>query len=53
MMQILALYWADGKRDIAQIARLVGVELGYTNPDFLKFYFDLLGEVGIVKTTRR
>jgi aminopeptidase YwaD len=53
MMQILALYWADGKKDIAQIARLVGAELGHTNPDFLKFYFDLLGEVGIVRISRR
>jgi hypothetical protein len=53
MMQTLALYWADGRRSIAEICRLVGVELGYTNPGFIKFYFDLLKETGIVKYSRR
>jgi hypothetical protein len=52
MLQALGLFWADGKRSIAEIARHVDAELGYTNPDFLKFYFDTLAEVGIVKITR-
>jgi hypothetical protein len=53
MLQPLALFWADGKRSIAEIAEQVGAELGYTNPDFLKFYFDTLAEAGIVKISRR
>ncbi len=46
IMQALALFWANGRRSIAEIAEHVGVELGYTNPDFLKFYFDTLAEPG-------
>ena len=53
MMQALGLFWADGKMSIADIAEHVEAELGYTNPDFLKFYFDTLAEAGIVKITRR
>jgi hypothetical protein len=53
MLQALGLFWADGKRSIAEIAEHVNAELGYTNPDFLKFYFDTLEEAGIVKITRR
>jgi hypothetical protein len=53
MLQALALFWADGKRSIAEIADHVDAELGYTNPDFLKFYFDTLAEAGIVKISRR
>jgi hypothetical protein len=53
MMQALGLFWADGKKSIADIAGHVDAELGYTNPDFLKFYFDTLAEAGIVKITRR
>jgi hypothetical protein len=53
MMQSLSLFWADGKRSIAEIADHVDAELGYANPDFLKFYFDTLAEAGIVEITRR
>jgi aminopeptidase YwaD len=53
MMEPLALYWANGRRSLREISNLVAAELGLTNPDFLKFYFDLLEEAGIVevKTT--
>jgi len=53
MLQVLGLFWADGRRSIAEIADHVDAELGYANPDFLKFYFDTLAEAGIVKITRR
>jgi aminopeptidase YwaD len=52
-MEILALYWTDGKRSLEEISRLVAAELGHTNPDFLKFYFDMLEEAGMVEITRR
>ena len=53
MMQTLALYWVDGKRSIAEISRLVAAEVGYTNPEFLKFYFQLLEDVGAVEILSR
>ena len=49
MIGTLGLYWADGKRSLAEIARLVAVELGDTDPGFLKYYFDLLRDTGIVE----
>jgi hypothetical protein len=49
MMEPLALYWANGRRSLREISNLVAAELGLTNPDFLKFYFDLLEEAGIVE----
>jgi hypothetical protein len=48
MIQMLASYWADGNRNLVEICRLVAAELGYTNPDFIKFYFDLLAEAQLV-----
>lgn len=53
IMQMLALYWADGRRSIAQISRLIAAETGYTNPDFLRFYFDLLEHAGVVEIKPR
>ena len=53
MMQTLALYWANGRRSIAEISRLIAAEIGYTNPEFLKFYFQILEEAGAVEITSR
>jgi len=53
MLQALGLFWADGKRSIGEISDHVNAELGYTNPDFLKFYFDALAEAGIVEISGR
>jgi hypothetical protein len=53
VMQTIALYWVDGKRSIAEISRLVAAEIGYTNPEFLKFYFGLLEDAGAVEITSR
>ncbi len=49
MIGTAALYWADGRRNLAQINRLVAVELGYSDPAFLKFYFGLLRDTGFVE----
>ncbi len=49
IMQVLALYWANGRRSLREISNLVAAELGSTNPDFLKFYFDVLEEAGLVQ----
>ena len=53
MVGTLGLYWADGKRSLAEITRLVAAELGYTNPDYLKFYFGLLKDAGLVEYRRK
>lgn len=49
VMEPLALYWANGRRSLREISLLVAAELGTTNPDYLKFYFELLEEAGIVE----
>ena len=48
MLQMLALYWADGTRTIDEIVKLVAAELGYTNAEFIRLCFDLLEEAGFV-----
>jgi aminopeptidase YwaD len=53
MMQTLALYWVNGRRSIAEISCLVAAEIGYTNPGFLKFYFQVLEDVGAVEIVSR
>jgi hypothetical protein len=53
MIGTLALYWADGRRSIAEITRLVAAELGHTDPGFLKFYFGLLKDAGLVELKSR
>jgi len=49
MIGTLGLYWADGRRSIAEITRLVAVELGDTDPRFLEFYFGILKDAGLVE----
>jgi hypothetical protein len=49
IMEPLALYWANGRRSLREISNLVAAELGSTNPDYLKFYFEMLEEAGIVE----
>ncbi|HVP56765.1 MAG TPA: DUF4910 domain-containing protein [bacterium] len=49
IMEPLAIYWANGRRSLREISNLVAAELGSTNPDFLKFYFEMLEELGIVE----
>jgi hypothetical protein len=43
----IALYWCDGKRNLAEVARLTQLELGPTNFDFVS-YFRFLRKNGYV-----
>ena len=43
----IALYWCDGKRTLAEVARLTQFELGPTNFDFVS-YFRFLRKNGYV-----
>jgi hypothetical protein len=44
----IALYWCDGKRNIAEVKRLTEMELGATNLDFAR-YFQFLERHGYVE----
>jgi hypothetical protein len=44
----IALYWCDGKRNLAEVARLTRLELGPTNFDFVG-YFRFLAKHGYVE----
>ncbi|MGQ9603287.1 MAG: DUF4910 domain-containing protein [bacterium] len=52
LMEILALYRADGERSVTEISRLVAAEIGQSNPDFIRFCFELLAELELAKITR-
>jgi len=45
---VLANYWVDGKRTVADIADLVEMETGQRNVELLVKHFDLLGELGLM-----
>lgn len=45
----LALYWVDGKRSLLDISRLVELETGRTDLEFLKGYFKLLKKMKLVE----
>jgi hypothetical protein len=47
----IALYWCDGKRNLAEVARLTQLELGPTDFDFVK-YFRFLQKHGYVDFIR-
>jgi aminopeptidase YwaD len=53
MMSALGLYWADGRRSMAEIVRLVAAELGDTDPEVLKTYFGLLRRAGLIEFKRK
>jgi len=44
----LALYWADGKRSVLEIADLVELEAGVRDVELLLAYFELLAKLGFV-----
>jgi len=48
-MAVLALYWADGKRNLLEIATAIEMETGTRNVEFLVRYFDLLRRLGLVR----
>jgi hypothetical protein len=45
----VAQYWADGRRSIAEIARLVSLELDHDADDLLLRYFRLLAQAGLME----
>jgi aminopeptidase YwaD len=48
VLPTLALYWADGKRDINEIVRMVELESGIRAPDYILGYFDILAELDMI-----
>jgi hypothetical protein len=44
----LALYWTDGSRSISEISRLVEMESGSTNLEYLVEYYGFLVKMGLV-----
>lgn len=47
----VALYWADGRRTVAEIDRLVALETGASDLDMLVTYFEFLAKAGFVTLT--
>ncbi|TRO52518.1 DUF4910 domain-containing protein [Candidatus Bathyarchaeota archaeon] len=50
---ILALYWTDGSRSLSEISRLVELETGSTNLEYLVEYYGFLEKMGLVKLGNR
>jgi hypothetical protein len=48
-LQSHALYWADGRRSTGEIVKKVAATTGHSNADFIRYYFDLLAEAGVVE----
>jgi hypothetical protein len=42
LMGTLSVYWADGKRTLSEIDRLITYEVGRSSLDYLKWYFEFL-----------
>ncbi len=49
VLPVLALYWADGRRTLGEIAKLVELETGIPVREFLPEFFRLLEKTGLVK----
>jgi len=47
-METLAVYWADGKRNLLEVARLVELESGRSDLPYLVGYFSYLDKMGLV-----
>jgi hypothetical protein len=47
-----AVFWADGKRDIHEIAERVTNEIGKCHTDFLQWYFAFLEDHGLIEIER-
>ena len=51
-MPVTALYWCDGKRNLAEVIRLTKVEIGPRDFDFVG-YFRFLERHGYVEFVKR
>ena len=49
VLPALALYWADGRRTLAEILELVELETGLSAPEYLTEYFEFLEKMGYVR----
>ncbi len=49
VLPTLALYWADGKRNLAEIVRRVELECGVRAPEYITNYFEILAEMEMVE----
>jgi hypothetical protein len=49
ILPTLAEYWADGKRNVLEIAELVELETDYRDVEFLVEYFRLLAKANLVE----
>ncbi len=49
----LALYWTDGSLSIAEISRMVELESGSTNLEYMVEYFGFMEKMGLVKQSDR
>jgi hypothetical protein len=45
----IAVYWADGKRSLLDISRLVEMEAGSTDLEYLAGYFELLRKLKLLE----
>ena len=45
----LAMYWADGERSLLEVSRLVELESGGTDLEYLVGHFRFLGKMGLVE----
>jgi hypothetical protein len=52
ILPILALYWADGKRSISEIARLVELETGIADEVLIEESFKLLARLDLIELQR-
>jgi len=48
----LSYYWADGKRNLLEISRLVELESGKTDTEYLLGYYSYLEKMSLVKLSK-
>jgi aminopeptidase YwaD len=49
----LSFYWADGERSLLEISRLVELESGNTDTEYLVGYYGYLEKMGLVKLSKK
>jgi aminopeptidase YwaD len=49
ILPTIALYWADGRRTLAQIVSQTELETGVRAPEYISDYFEILAELGTIE----
>ena len=49
LLRALAEYWTDGRRSLAEIAKLVALETGFEVGPAIEQHFSLLARVGLIE----